>query len=179
MSEEPCREPREIRFFTSVSASWQMRLWAFGLGLWALGFGLWALGFGLWALGCGIWALGQSMVLEKEHSHSVECEGHMPCALQTSGGEPRNAPAADSASNASWGWGARSGNQDDKDDLSDIITAELIKTGNPGDYFWSKTLKNLSSKVWTRISLRLFIQISTRTTRDGKWTIPMPVPGSR
>ena len=76
--------------------------------------------------------MGQSSVAEREHLHSVDCEGH---ALQTSSGQLRNAPAVDSASNASWGSGARSGDEDDKKDLSEIITAELIKTANHGNSF--------------------------------------------
>ena len=32
-------------------------------------------------------------------------------------------------------WGARSGTEADKDVLNEIIKAELMKTGNHGDYF--------------------------------------------
>merc|ERR1711971_108810 len=102
-------EPREISFRSSLRTelartNWPMSLWT-----------------------------SRRMVSErKEHSHSVECDGHSTRELQTSSGKLRNATAAEYFSNASWGWGARSGNDDDKDDLSEIIKAELIKTGNHG-----------------------------------------------
>ena len=128
-SGEPCREPREISFLSSLRT--------------------------------------------EEDSHSVECEGHLPSALKSSSGQLRNARAD------SLGWGVRRGDKDDRNDFSKLITAELMKTGNPGDPCWSKTFNDLSSKVWTRISLRLLIPISTRATRDGKWTIPMPPQGNR
>ena len=38
------------------------------------------------------------------------------------------------------GWGVRSGTEDDKEDLNEIITAELRKTGNHGDCFCCKFL---------------------------------------
>ena len=43
------------------------------------------------------------------------------------------------ATNASWG--ARSGTADDREDLSEIISAELIKPGNQGDSFDEQNFK--------------------------------------
>ena len=84
------------------------------------------------------------------------------------------------------GWGVRSGTGDDKGVLSDIITAELNKTGNRGNSFvfiFFANFLHIESvsmfKVWMRILLRLLIKHSMRATRPGRTTILLLVPGNR
>ena len=56
----------------------------------------------------------------------------------SSAGDLENAKSTQRA-----GWGARSGAEDDRVDLNEIISAELIKTGNHGDCFAKSEYVNL------------------------------------
>ena len=77
-------------------------------------------------------------------------------------------------------WGARSGTEDDRVDLNEIISAELIKTGNHGECFAKSESVNLMNfKVWTLSLLLRSAKIFVRTMRPGKEIIPVQAPGNR
>ena len=77
------------------------------------------------------------------------------------------------------GWGARSGTEDDMDELHGIIFEELIKTDNAGLLVISSCRNNISSKGWTRSLLMLLAMVSMRATRGGNKIIPGRPPSKR
>ena len=63
--------------------------------------------------------------------------------IHSSEGEGSLAASANSSHGAGCRWGSRSGTENDRDDLNEIISAELIKTENHGDCFGCLNESNL------------------------------------
>ena len=101
------------------------------------------------------------------------CEGDGPPA--SSAGDLENASVKSTQP-----WGGRSGTEDDRIGLDEIISTELMKTGNPGDCCWlSESVNLMNLKVWTLSLLMRLAKNFVRTMRPGKEIIPVRPPSNR
>ena len=76
-------------------------------------------------------------------------------------------------------WGVKDGTQEDKETLGNIITAELMKPSNNGEFLFWRRISFLMSKVWTRTLQKLSANLSMSPTRTGRWIIPTTIKGKR
>ena len=77
------------------------------------------------------------------------------------------------------GWGIRGGKEDDKDDLTEIITAELIKTGNHGDSVGQKCF-NLKKSIIKGLEEELAEAVDAKFYENYKrWKMDQPNPSTR
>ena len=76
-------------------------------------------------------------------------------------------------------WGVKDGTQEEKEALGNIITAELMKPSNNGEFLFWRRISFFMSKVWTRTLQKLSANLSMSPTRTGRRIIPTTLKGKR
>ena len=76
-------------------------------------------------------------------------------------------------------WGVKDGTQEEKEALGNIITAEMMKPSNNGEFLFWRRISFLMSKDWTKTLQKLSANLSMSPTRTGRWIIPTPLKGKR